>query len=213
MKMKDIKTLISSGVIIIAVALYLIFADDPKDILPSTTSNEDVVTDQTEQVILLNESEQKTGNKAQTVEFISANDGDTINVKLDGEKKRVRLLMVDTPEMNYDKGEPMPFAEEAKNFTTSILSNSSDIQLLFDKGPKTDKYDRLLAYIFVDGVSLQELLLQEGYAAVVYVNKPNNTLEEEFLEIQKVAEESNANVWSLEGYFENNHFVKSYIEN
>lgn len=68
----------------------------------------------------------------------------------------------------------------------------------------------LLAYVFVDGVLLQELLLQEGYAAVRYVKKPNNTLEDELRDIQTDAEKEGFNVWSLEGYFDNNRFNENY---
>lgn len=214
MKMQDIKTLISSGVIIIAVILYLTFKPEGSvlDSLNNQTEEPQEILKQTldSQVITLEQAEKATGEQAQSVDFVSANDGDTFKVKLDGQEQRVRLLMIDTPEMNYDKGEPMPFAEDAKQFTTDLMTQAKDIQLLFDKGPKNDSYDRLLAYVFVDGVLLQELLLQEGYAAVRYVNEPNNTLEDELRDMQAVAEKAGLNIWSLEGYFENNRFKEDY---
>ena len=214
MKMEDIKTLITSGVIILAVTLYLIFKPEGSvtDVLNSTPENPQEIIEQAKsnQVITLEDAEKATGKTAKAVEFISANDGDTFKVNVDGKKERVRLLMIDTPEMNYDKGEPMPYAEEAKNFTTQLMEEAKDIQLLFDKGPETDNYDRLLAYVFVDGVLLQELLLQEGYAAVRYVNKPNNTLEDELRDIQTEAKKEGVNIWSLEGYFDNNKFNENY---
>lgn len=216
MKLEDIKTLITSGVIIIAVALYLIFKPEDSvtnNMNSSSTVDPVEVMKQAEAVITLEDAEKATGEVAQPIEFISANDGDTFSVNIDGKKERVRLLMVDTPEMNYNKGEPMPYAEDAKNFTTEVLKNAEDVQLLFDKGPETDNYDRLLAYVFVDGVLLQELLLQEGYAAIRYVNKPNNTLEDELRDIQADAEKNGVNVWSLDGYFENNRFDESNIKN
>ena len=114
--------------------------------------------------------------------------------------------MVDTPEMNYNKGEPMPYAEEAKAFTENLLKNAESIEILLDKGPETDKYGRLLAYVFVDGVLLQEELLNNGLAVMRYINKPNNTLEQELRDIQADAELKQVNIWSHEGYFENNQF-------
>ena len=125
---------------------------------------------------------------------------------MDGKKERVRLLMIDTPEMNYNKGEPMPYAEEAKERTIEQLEQAESVQLLFDKGPETDKYDRLLAYAFVDGVSLHEILLSEGLAAVRYVNKPNDTLEEELLEIQQQAEQEELNIWAHDNYLQRDGF-------
>lgn len=216
MKMQDIKTLITSGSIIIAVILYLIFKpeDSVLEMVNDTPKDPQEVIEHTQanQVVTLEDAEQATGEKAKPIEFISANDGDTFSIKLDGEKERVRLLMIDTPEMNYNKGEPMPYAEEAKAFTTDVLEQADDIQLLFDKGPETDNYDRLLAYVFVDGVLLQELLLQEGYGAIRYVNKPNDTLEDELRDIQANAEDEGVNVWSLDGYFKNNRFDENYAQ-
>lgn len=211
MKLQDIKTLITSGTVILAVGLYLVFKPEGSVMDVMNDGTEEVVQEaQQEQIITIEEAEQATEKTAQPVEFMNANDGDTFNVKVDGQKERVRLLMVDTPEMNYDKGEPMPYAEEAKEFTTSIMEQAETIELLFDKGPETDNYDRLLAYVFVDGVLLQELLLQEGYAAMRYVNKPNNTLEPELRDIQAEAEKAAVNVWSLDGYVENNRFNENY---
>ena len=218
MKMKDIKTLITSGTILAAVALYMIFGNPPpeKDEVAEDVNQAESVqgsgTGEAAAAIPLEEAEELTGNEAQAVEYLSANDGDTISVQLDGEKKRVRLLMIDTPEMNYDKGEPMPYAEEAKQLTIGLLESAQSVELLFDKGPKTDNYDRLLAYIYVDGVMLQEALLEEGLAAVRYVNEPNNSLEQQFRAIQDEAEEEGLNIWSHEGYFQKDGFHAEAVE-
>lgn len=208
MKLKDIKTLITSGSIILAVGLYLVFAK-PTNEQPPTNDNiqYDSVTQEEKHYRITPELAMKeTGKQLIDVQFISANDGDTMSVKMDGQKQRVRLLMIDTPEMNYDKGDPMPYAEDAKQLTTQLLEEAESVQLLFDKGPETDKYDRLLAYVFVDGVSLHEVLLNEGLAAVRYVNKPNNSLEEELREIQQQAEAKKLNIWAHPNYLQKDGF-------
>lgn len=218
MKLKDIKTLITSGTILLALGLYMVFGNPPpkkeeveKEQQQTESTSKDSVAEHSA-IISLQEAEQVTGKKAETVEFLSANDGDTISVQMDGEKKRVRLLMIDTPEMNYDKGDPMPYAEEAKAFTVDLLENAKSVELLFDKGPKADKYDRLLAYVYVDGVMLQEALLEEGLAAVRYVNKPNNSLEQQLRSIQKDAEKAGNNIWAHEGYFQKDGFHAEAIQ-
>lgn len=194
MELKDIKTLITSGTIILAVGLYLIF-NEPKQEAEQVDSP--VITEQNISYTITPEmAVDKTGKQLVDVKFLNANDGDTFNVEIDGKKERVRLLMIDTPEMNYNKGEPMPYAEEAKARTTDLLEKADSVQLLFDKGPETDNYDRLLAYAFVDNISLHEVLLSEGLAAVRYVNKPNDTLEKELLEIQQQAEQKKLNIWA-----------------
>lgn len=217
MKDKDIKTILKSVPILLAVGLYLIFApdkDEQQKVSNDSTPSSNVSSSETavEGSISLSEAEKTTGNKAKSATFVSANDGDTINVMIDGEKKRIRLLMIDTPEMNYNKGEPDPYAEQAKEFTIALLTKAKDIQVLADKGPATDDYDRLLAYVYVDGVLLQESLLKEGLGAIRYVNKPNNSLETPLREIQKETEKTKINIWSEEGYFENNRFNPDVVK-
>lgn len=218
MKLKDIKTLITSGTVLLALALYMIFGNPPpeKDEAEQekqqTESALNGSVEESSAIIPLEEAEKVTGNKAVAVEYLSANDGDTISVQMDGEKKRVRLLMIDTPEMNYNKGEPMPYAEDAKAFTIDLLEKAESVELLFDKGPETDHYDRLLAYLYVDGVMLQEELLEEGLAVVRYVNKPNNSLEQQFRGIQEDAEKEDINIWSHKGYFQKDGFHADAIQ-
>jgi micrococcal nuclease len=209
MKLKDIKTLITSGTILLAVGLYLVF-NEPKEeatttLTPATEAN--LSTYEAKDYVITTEyAMDKTGKELIDVKYLSSNDGDTFSVEMDGQKERVRLLMIDTPEMNYGKGEPMPYADEAKSLATRLLEQADAVQLLFDKGPETDKYDRLLAYVFVDGVSLHEILLSEGLAAVRYVNKPNDTLEKELLDIQKTAEIEKVNIWAHPNYLQRDGF-------
>ena len=100
----------------------------------------------------------------------------------------------------------MPYAEAAKERTTELLENATSVQLVFDKGPETDNYDRYLAYAFVDGVSLHEILLSEGLAAVRYVNKPNDTLADDLRDIEQQAKDQKLNIWAHENYLQRDGF-------
>lgn len=204
MSIVDVKTFITSGTIIIAVALYFIFSN--------TASKENTIEKDTDYLITPQYAKKATGNELVKAEYVSTNDGDTFRLKIDGKEKRVRLLMVDTPEMNYEENNPMPFAESAKEYTQKLLENASKIEVLSDVGNKTDHYGRLLAYVFIDNVLLQELLLREGYAAVRYIDKPNNTLEEQFKEIEKRARASKINIWKEENYLQQDGFHPEVIE-
>lgn len=204
MSIVDVKTLITSGTIIIAVALYFIFSN--------TASKENTVEKDTDYLITPQYAKKATGNELVKAEYVSTNDGDTFRLKVNGKEKRVRLLMVDTPEMNYEENNPMPFAESAKDYTQKLLENASEIEVLSDVGNKTDHYGRLLAYVFIDDVLLQELLLREGYAAVRYIDKPNNTLEEQFKEIEEIAKSNKINIWKEENYLQQDGFHPEVIE-
>lgn len=203
MKASDIKTIITSGTVILAVVLYLLFNNSSKE--SEQISDEYKITP--ELVV------EATGNDLIEAQYISINDGDTFRVKVNGQEERIRLLMIDTPEMNYDKKDPMPYAEEAKSYTLNLLENASKIELLYDVGPETDNYGRLLTYVFVDDVLLQELLLKEGYAAVRYINEPNNTLEKEFREIEETAKANKLNIWEHENYLQKDGFHPEVIQN
>lgn len=203
--MQDIKTLITSGTIILAVALYMIFGRSPAEEKDATSTDQNGI-------ISIEQVEEKTGNKRFTVDFIKAYDGDTIQATINGQKEKIRLLMVDTPEMNYNKGEAQPFAEEARDYTIKLLENAKKIEAVYDVGPETDNYDRLLAYVFVDDVLLQESLLKEGLAAVRFFHKPNNTFENEFRDIQQDAEQEKLNIWSHDNYFQKDGFHPEIVK-
>ncbi len=203
MKAADIKTIITSGTVILAVVLYLLFNNSSKE--SEQISDEYKITPEL--------AVEATGNELIEAQYISINDGDTFRVKVNGQEERIRLLMIDTPEMNYDKKDPMPYAEEAKSYTLNLLENASKIELLYDVGPETDNYGRLLTYVFVDDVLLQELLLKEGYAAVRYINEPNNTLEKEFREIEENAKANKLNIWEHENYLQKDGFHPEVIQN
>ncbi|WP_369435887.1 hypothetical protein [Lysinibacillus fusiformis] len=68
MKMQDIKTLIMSGTIILAVVLYMIFGRTPAEDKDSTTSEQ-------QGIISIEAVEEKTGNDRFNVEYIKAYDG------------------------------------------------------------------------------------------------------------------------------------------
>nr|WP_106783876.1 thermonuclease family protein [Lysinibacillus timonensis] len=205
MELNDIRTILTSGIIIVAVVLYLVFNN------MMNKESADTTTYSNQTIITTDYAENVTGNQLIEAEYVSTNDGDTFRIKVEGKEERVRLLMIDTPEMNYEENNPMPFAEDAKEYTMNMLENASKIEILFDKGRETDHYGRLLVYVFVDGYLLQEALLKEGYAAVRYINEPNNSLEEQFREIESSARLNQLNIWHHENYLQKDGFHPEVI--
>ena len=130
------------------------------------------------------------------VKYSDCIDGDTIKVLLDNEEKTVRLLAVDTPESVKPNAEIEYYGKEASEYTCNIIKNAKKIQLEYDSNSdKVDKYDRLLAWVFVDGKLLQELLIENGYAKVAYLYndyKYTNIL----MERQELAQTKNIGIWN-----------------
>lgn len=141
-------------------------------------------------------------------EFIQEFDGDTILVstKQNGDftKKKVRALLIDSPEVQKVKdgkviSQSMPLADEAREFLKN-KSKGKEVTLVYDQGPSKDKFNRELAYIFVDGKCIQTELLREGLAIVRYVEEPNTTLYDEFKQAESEARSQRKGVWAITDY-------------
>lgn len=146
--------------------------------------------------IIDNTTDEKT-EKVQ-VKFIEKVDGDTAKFELNSETITVRFLGINTPEtVHPTKGEE-PFGKEASSFTEEKLKNATKIELEYDNNAsKTDKYERHLAWIWVDDVLLQEQIVKNGLAET-YMLQDNY----KYAGILQVAEEEaksqKIGVWSGE---------------
>ena len=127
-------------------------------------------------------------------------DGDTSEFLLDNKKIKVRYLLIDTPETVKENVPVQPFGIEASNRTKDLLQKSSTIELMLDKGAPTDKYNRVLAYVFVDGELLQNILVREGLARIAYVHEPSTTYLNQLKEAEKQAKKKKIGVWSIQEY-------------
>ena len=106
-------------------------------------------------------------------DVISVHDGDTFNVNIRnipaifGTNVPVRIVGIDTPELASKCSFPMERlsevvkAKEAREFVKAMLSNAKEITLA---NVARDKYFRVLADVYVDGVSLSELLIENKLA-------------------------------------------------
>lgn len=134
-------------------------------------------------------------------EVTSVIDGDTFRIRTDeGHNEKVRLLLIDTPEIG-DK--PEPYALEAREYTEELLAGQR-VHLEFDESER-DQYGRLLAYAYVDDQMVNQLLLEKGLARVA-VFPPDTRYVEDFREIETKARESRLRVWSINNYVTNRGF-------
>lgn len=133
------------------------------------------------------------------VELVKVIDGDTIKIIYDGKEQNVRYLLIDTPETNHPRLGKQPFGDEAKARNKQLIE-SGKLEIEFDIGERFDKYDRLLAYIYVDGKSVQKILLSEGLARVAYVYPPNTRHLDPYEKSQATAKEKKLGIWSIEDY-------------
>lgn len=143
---------------------------------------------------------------AEEVELIEHVDGDTSKFEIDGKIETVRYLLIDTPETKHPKLEEQPLGEEASFFVKNLLEKTNRITLEYDV-EKRDKYGRVLAYVYVDGVNVQELLLKRGLARVGYIYESQRHLEN-FRKAEDFAEENNIGIWECPEYVTDGGFEK-----
>ena len=102
------------------------------------------------------------------VKYVNCIDGDTIRVLLNDEEKTVRLLAIDAPEDSPNRVDY--YGKEASEYTCNKIKKAKKISLEYDQNSdKYDKYDRVLAWVFIDDKLLEEELVKNGYAQVAYL--------------------------------------------
>jgi endonuclease YncB( thermonuclease family) len=98
---------------------------------------------------------------------ISVYDGDTFRVDIDslppivGRNIPIRLNGVDTPEIRGKCEHEKDLAIKARDFVRNKLANAKEIKL---NNLQRGKYFRVVANVMVDGVSLEQELLDKEFA-------------------------------------------------
>jgi len=143
-------------------------------------------------------------------EVVKVVDGDTLWVRCkNGSLYKIRILGVDTPE-TYCKNNPYEYRTydgtpitnttylklwgyRAKEYVENMVKNK-EVIVVFDRiSPKRDRYNRYLAYIFVDGRDLGENLIINGYARVYH---SQFELLDRYLEYEEYAKRHRIGLWN-----------------
>jgi micrococcal nuclease len=115
-------------------------------------------------------------------------DGDTI-VLTSGEK--VRYLLVDAPETT--NGHDDCYGSNAAQFNSDLVLGRT-VQLSYDV-ECTDMYGRLLAYVTVEGMDVNKLLVERGYACVLHIPPDGDARADEFKMYQLQAKTAMRGLW------------------
>lgn len=118
-------------------------------------------------------------------------DGDTL-LLADGE--RLRLLGVDTPETVHPNRPVEPLGPEASQFTKRLVEGKP-VRLGFDKERK-DRYGRLLVYVYVDGLMLNEELIRAGLGEAQLQYPYSDAMKRRFRQAENEAREARRGLWA-----------------
>jgi micrococcal nuclease len=98
-------------------------------------------------------------------------DGDTIDVDIDlgfsiSYSQRLRLAGIDTPESRTTDKLEKSLGLESKEYLKTKLKDARDIVVKTEKPDSSEKYGRILGWIYVNGdaKSLNEQMIEDGYA-------------------------------------------------
>lgn len=130
--------------------------------------------------------------KRQEGEILRVVDGDTYEIFIGGREK-VRLIGVDTPEsLAPQKERNVKEGRVASDFAKELLEGKF-VQVEYDVQER-DRYGRVLAYLYIDGKMINEILLEEGMAQTA-TYPPNIKYADRFREIERAARESGKGFW------------------
>ncbi len=122
-----------------------------------------------------------------TVEHVI--DGDT--VVIDG--TTVRLIGIDAPETNHPAKPAQCYGGESKEYALNMLGGRK-VEYKTDKNYSIkDKYNRLLAYLYVDGKLYNAEAIKNGYA-LAYTRFPFKYLKK-FVQLEAEAKENKLGMW------------------
>ena len=117
-------------------------------------------------------------------------DGDTFDVDLNGTVYRVRMIGIDTPEVY---GGVDCYGPEASAATKQLIEGKT-VRLVKDVS-ETDRYDRLLRYVYLGDLFVNDWLVRNGYAyASTY--PPDVAHSQQFAAAQSEAQAAGRGLWA-----------------
>jgi micrococcal nuclease len=131
-----------------------------------------------------------TPNEKQRVKVIRVIDGDTIEIE---GKIKVRYIGVNTPEL-HDPKKPIECFGQAASDENKKLVEGKEVYIQKDFS-ETDKFKRLLRYVWVGDIFVNDYLVRQGFAQVSTF-PPDVKYQQQFIEAQTEARETKRGLWS-----------------
>ncbi len=136
------------------------------------------------------EPPQEESKEIKTYLITKVVDGDTITIE---GGQVIRYIGIDTPETVHPSKPVECFGVEASNKNKELVDGK---QIKLEKDiSETDRYGRLLRYIWIGNIFVNDYLVRQGYAyASTY--PPDVKYAEQFVQAQREARENNRGLWA-----------------
>jgi micrococcal nuclease len=120
-------------------------------------------------------------------EVIEVDDGDTIDILIGNQEFRVRYIGVDSPEINQ------PFGDQARQFNRALVDGKM-ADMYYDVS-ETDRYGRLLLYVFVGDTFVNYEMVRSGYG-IAKDYPPDTACSASFHEGTNIAKQKELGIWA-----------------
>ena len=95
----------------------------------------------------------------ETVSVTKVFDGDTLRL---ADKRVLRFIGINTPEIDHKHGQTEPLAETARDELIRLIGRKKQVNIQYGSEQK-DRHGRLLVHVFaIDGTNIQQSLLRQG---------------------------------------------------
>ncbi|MBI5456798.1 thermonuclease family protein [Candidatus Kaiserbacteria bacterium] len=123
-------------------------------------------------------------------------DGDTLAIEMNGKNTTLRLIGLDTPETSDPRKPVQCFGVEASLMAKELLSGQNvTIETDASQG-KFDKYNRVLAYVYLpNGTLFNEYMIAEGFGHEYTYNLPYK-YQTQFKAAEKAARQEKKGLWA-----------------
>jgi micrococcal nuclease len=118
-----------------------------------------------------------------TISGVKIIDGDTFRL---ANGDTVRLIGIDAPELSQ------PGGEVSREYLAHLLLGKP---ITLERGSEDrDKYSRLLRFVYINDLCINEEMIRQGYAEARYL--PENPIRDYYLQLEMQAEVTKAGLWS-----------------
>jgi micrococcal nuclease len=148
-------------------------------------------------LIFLWQGHADAGPALRKARVLKVHDGDTITLRTDRGKHKVRLIGIDAPETGQK-----PWGSRSRQHLIRIMRQTKWAVSVETDVVKQDKYGRPLVYLWTRKKELiNERMLRDGYA-VLFTIQPNSKYADRFEKAQHDARENKLGIWGEDGLAE-----------
>lgn len=133
-----------------------------------------------------------------TLKIVSIHDGDTLNAIgiEDTQKYKVRLMGVDTPEVDFYENTQGDVSLKARDALRSLIPEGSTVTLSNDS--QIDKHGRILGRLLKDGLDINKEMLAQGWGAIYFIYPFEKRVVSEYSKAAKEAFDNKRGIFSNE---------------